>query len=90
MYKPILDKIKEYDYITIYRHQRPDGDCMFSALALYEFLKDNYYEVVYEDSHFVLYKPGEIPEIKPEDLTEEERERLIMEIILRANTTADH
>ena len=42
MYKKLLDKIKEYDKITIFRHVRPDGDCMFSALALYSFLKDNF------------------------------------------------
>lgn len=42
MYQKILEKIKEYDSITIFRHQRPDGDCMFSALALDHFLKDNF------------------------------------------------
>lgn len=42
MYKELLDKINEFDKITIFRHARPDGDCMFSSLALYYFLKDNY------------------------------------------------
>ena len=42
MYQKILEKIREYDSITIFRHQRPDGDCMFSALALDRFLKDNF------------------------------------------------
>lgn len=42
MYKKLLDKINEYSTITIFRHIRPDGDCMFSALALYHFLKDNF------------------------------------------------
>ncbi len=42
MYSDILEKIVEYKRISIFRHARPDGDCMFSALALYEFLKDNF------------------------------------------------
>lgn len=42
MINEILDKIIEYDKITIFRHQRPDGDAMFSAYALYLFLKDNF------------------------------------------------
>ena len=44
MYRNILEKIKEYDSICIFRHQRPDGDAMFSALALYHFLHDNFPE----------------------------------------------
>ena len=44
MYSNLLKKIEEFDNITIFRHVRPDGDCMFSALALYEFLKDNFKE----------------------------------------------
>ncbi len=42
MYREILEKIKEYDKISIFRHQRPDGDAMFSALALESFIRDNY------------------------------------------------
>lgn len=42
MYKKLLDKILEYNKIVIFRHARPDGDCTFSQLALYEFLKDNF------------------------------------------------
>lgn len=42
MYKKLIDKIKEYDKIVIYRHQRPDGDAMFSALSFYTFIKDNF------------------------------------------------
>lgn len=44
MYEKLLNKIKQYDKITIYRHVRPDGDCMFSALAMYNFLHDNFKE----------------------------------------------
>ncbi|MBR5754684.1 MAG: bifunctional oligoribonuclease/PAP phosphatase NrnA [Erysipelotrichaceae bacterium] len=42
MYKKLLDKIREYDCIAIFRHQKPDGDAMFSALAMNSFIKDNF------------------------------------------------
>ena len=42
MYKELLDKIKEYKCIAIFRHQKPDGDSMFSCVALYHFIKDNF------------------------------------------------
>lgn len=42
MYEKLLLKIKEYDNISIFRHVRPDGDCTFSSLAMYYFLKDNF------------------------------------------------
>ena len=42
MYNQLLKKIKEYDKITIFRHVRPDGDAMFSALAMAQYLKDNF------------------------------------------------
>ena len=42
MYKKLLEKIKEYKNICIYRHVRPDGDACFSQFALYEFIKDNF------------------------------------------------
>ncbi|MBR4462442.1 MAG: DHH family phosphoesterase [Erysipelotrichaceae bacterium] len=42
MYKEILDKILEFDHICIFRHQKPDGDAMFSALALNQFISDNF------------------------------------------------
>ena len=41
-YVKLLNKIKEYEKITIYKHVKPDGDCVFSSLALYQFLKDNF------------------------------------------------
>jgi len=44
MYKKILEKIKEYDNICIFRHVRPDGDATFSCLALAQFIKDNFKE----------------------------------------------
>ena len=44
MYQEVLDKIREYDNISIFRHIKPDGDAMFSAMALYHFITDNYPE----------------------------------------------
>lgn len=42
MFKKLLNKIIEFDKITIFHHIRPDGDAMFSSLSLYEFIKDNF------------------------------------------------
>jgi len=42
MYKKVLEKIIEYYNITIFRHERPDGDATFSCLALAQFIKDNF------------------------------------------------
>ena len=37
--KAILDKIKEYDSIMIFRHFRPDGDCKGASMGLRDILK---------------------------------------------------
>ena len=37
--KKILDKIKEYDKILIFRHFRPDGDAVGSTRGFAEILK---------------------------------------------------
>lgn len=42
MFKNVREVIDNFDQIVIYRHVRPDGDAMFSAYALYLFLKDNF------------------------------------------------
>lgn len=42
--KIILDKIKEYDKILIFRHFRPDGDAVGSTKGLYTLLKNTYPE----------------------------------------------
>lgn len=42
MFANIIEQIISYDKITVFRHIRPDGDAMFSALALYQFIKDNF------------------------------------------------
>lgn len=38
----ILNKIKEYDRIIIFRHKRPDGDAVGSTLGLREILHETY------------------------------------------------
>lgn len=44
MYNKLLKKIQEYEYISVFRHVRPDGDSAFSSLAMYYFLKENFPE----------------------------------------------
>jgi nanoRNase/pAp phosphatase (c-di-AMP/oligoRNAs hydrolase) len=36
--RKVLDTIKEYNKIIIFRHFRPDGDAISSSIAMYEFL----------------------------------------------------
>ena len=40
----ILDKIKEYDKIIIFRHKRPDGDAVGSSMGLAEILRASFPE----------------------------------------------
>ena len=40
----ILDKIKEYGKIVIFRHKRPDGDAVGSTKGLAEILRLTYPE----------------------------------------------
>lgn len=65
MYSAILDKISKYDKISIFRHQRPDGDAMFSALALASFLEENFPEktikVAGEDEYDIISRNDEVP-----------------------------
>ena len=42
MYKKLLNNIIEYDNISIFRHYRPDGDCIFAALAIKDFINTNF------------------------------------------------
>lgn len=42
--KSVLDKIKEYDRIFLFRHIRPDGDCVGSTKGLREILRLTYPE----------------------------------------------
>lgn len=41
-YKPLLNLIKEYDTITLFRHSRPDCDAVGSQLGLATFIRDNF------------------------------------------------
>lgn len=38
----IIEKIKEYDVICIYRHQAPDGDALGSQFGLAQTIKANF------------------------------------------------
>ena len=31
---PILQKIEEYEHIVLFRHSRPDGDCLGASKGL--------------------------------------------------------
>ena len=42
--RAVLDKIKEYDRIVIFRHKRPDGDAVGSTMGLREILRLTYPE----------------------------------------------
>ena len=42
IYSQILNQILKYDKITIFRHNNPDGDAVFSQSGLATFLKDNF------------------------------------------------
>ena len=55
--KIILDKIKEYDKIFIFRHFRPDGDAVGSTKGLYTLLKNTYPEkkIYLQNSDFSAY-----------------------------------
>ena len=56
-YSEILQKIKEYDRIAIFRHDHPDYDALGCQMAFVHFLKDNFPQksVVYVgDDHVTL------------------------------------
>jgi len=58
MIKKLLEKIKEYDNIVIYRHLRPDGDALGSSQGLKEiikatFSKKNVYINANDDSKYL-------------------------------------
>jgi hypothetical protein len=42
--RKILDKIKEYSRIIIFRHKRPDGDAVGSTMGLAEILRETFPE----------------------------------------------
>lgn len=42
MYKTLMEKIINAKNISIFKHQRPDGDCVFASYALKEFINCNF------------------------------------------------
>ena len=42
--KAVLDKIKQYNKIVIFRHTRPDGDATGSTMGLRDILRATYPE----------------------------------------------
>ncbi len=69
--KKILDKIKEYDKILIFRHFRPDGDAVGSTRGLAEILKLTYPEkkIYLQNADFSEYLSfyGEEDELLPDE-----------------------
>lgn len=69
--KAILDKIKEYDRIILFRHKRPDGDAVGATKGLQEILRITYpekeiYLINNDYSDFVSFL-GEEDGQKPDD-----------------------
>lgn len=69
--KQILEKIKEYDKILIFRHKRPDGDCTGSTKGLQRILQLTYPEktILLQNCDFSEYVAflGSEDEIIPEE-----------------------
>lgn len=67
----ILNKIKEYDTIIIFRHARPDGDCKGSSMGLRDILRLSFPEkhiyLIHDDhSDFLAFMGEEDPEVADE------------------------
>lgn len=65
-YKLALKKIKEYDDIVIFRHQRPDGDAFGSQLGLAYWIKDSFptKRVHFVGNNSSSYTPNVFPEME--------------------------
>ena len=70
-YKAIFKAIKEYQYIVVFRHIKPDFDAMGTQMGVYQWIKDNYpeKEVHFVGDNHVSFTPRLFPET--EDLGEE-------------------
>ena len=69
--KQILDKIKEYDSIMIFRHFRPDGDCKGATMGLRDILRlsfpeKNIYLIHDDHSDFLEFMGQEDPDVADE------------------------
>ena len=62
-YNRILNVIKRYDRIALFRHNSPDFDALGSQLGLYHWIKDNFpnKEVVYLGDNHVTYEGQVFP-----------------------------
>ena len=73
--KKILEKIKEYNKIIIFRHFRPDGDAIGSTKGLREILRATYPEktvlLINEDmSDYLSFLGGEDAPISDEEYSD--------------------
>lgn len=70
-FKQLLNTIKKYDKIVIYRHEMPDFDAFGTQMGLYHWIKENFpiKEVHYVGDSHHSFVPGLFP--KPEVLEEE-------------------
>jgi phosphoesterase RecJ-like protein len=69
--KQILEKIKEYDNIMIFRHFRPDGDCKGATMGLRDILRlsfpeKNIYLIHDDHSDFLEFMGQEDPDVANE------------------------
>ena len=62
-YNRIVNAIKRYDRIALFRHVTPDFDALGSQLALYHWIKDNFpnKEVIYVGDNHVSYEGTVFP-----------------------------
>ena len=70
--RKILEKIKEYDRILIFRHMRLDGDCVGATKGLQRILKLSFPNkeiqiADYQRSDFLAFLGEDCPEIREED-----------------------
>jgi len=63
LYKRIINAIKRYDKIAIFRHTTPDFDALGSQLGFYHWIKDNFpsKEVIYVGDNHVSYEGTVFP-----------------------------
>ena len=83
---PILEKIKEYDKIFLFRHFRPDGDAVGSTKGLAAILRETYPEktVILQNSDFSDY----LEFLGPEDaLVTDEEYKDALGIVIDTATT---
>ena len=69
--KIILDKIKEYDSIMLFRHFRPDGDCKGSTMGLRDILRLSFpekqiYLINDDHSDYLAFMGEEDPDVADE------------------------